>query len=149
VLTCWLGVPRSTITRAVGEVRPLLAERGCTVEDGIRLHTRADVIAHPGCQRAAWPAGCHRGEGAPPGGPLGRPDSVVLGKARTNTVKALVITDAEGRWLFCGQIRPSSIHDLTQVRQAGLVELLARKPGVTPGSGSRGHCSPRLPQNPA
>jgi hypothetical protein len=74
VLTCWLGVPRSTITRAVGEVRPLLAERGCTVEDGIRLHTRADVIAHPGCQRAAWPAGCHRGEGAPPGGPQGRPD---------------------------------------------------------------------------
>ncbi|HSU35517.1 MAG TPA: transposase family protein [Propionibacteriaceae bacterium] len=29
VLACWFGVPRSTITRAVGEVRPL-AERGCT-----------------------------------------------------------------------------------------------------------------------
>ena len=45
VLACWFGVSRSTITRAIGEIRPLLAERGCTVEDGIRLHTLADVIA--------------------------------------------------------------------------------------------------------
>ena len=54
----------------------------------------------------------------------------VSGKARANTVKALVITDAEGRLLFCGQTRPGSIHDLTQVRQAGLVEQLALVPGV-------------------
>src|SRR3954464_3387715 len=45
VLACWLGVSRSTITRAVGEVRPLLAERGCTVEGGLRLRTLADVVA--------------------------------------------------------------------------------------------------------
>ncbi|MGR7025555.1 transposase family protein [Geodermatophilus sp. URMC 62] len=48
----------------------------------------------------------------------------VSGKARANTVKALVITDPDGRLPFCGQTRPGSIHDLTQVRQAGLVELL-------------------------
>src|SRR5215211_5872701 len=48
VLACWFGVSRSTITRAVGEVRPLLAERGCTVEGGIRLPTGADVVAHLG-----------------------------------------------------------------------------------------------------
>ncbi|MET7852769.1 transposase family protein [Streptomyces avermitilis] len=35
VLACWFGVNRSTITRAVGEVRPLLAERGCTVTTGV------------------------------------------------------------------------------------------------------------------
>ncbi|MGR7026210.1 transposase family protein [Geodermatophilus sp. URMC 62] len=34
VLACLFGVSRSTITRAIGEVRPLLAERGCTVEAG-------------------------------------------------------------------------------------------------------------------
>jgi hypothetical protein len=39
VLACWFGVSRSTITRAVGEVRPLLAARGCTVAGGIRLRT--------------------------------------------------------------------------------------------------------------
>ncbi|MFI9064244.1 hypothetical protein ACIGQE_20590 [Streptomyces sp. NPDC053429] len=28
---CWFGVDRSTITRATGEVRPMLAERGCSI----------------------------------------------------------------------------------------------------------------------
>ncbi|MFF0561827.1 transposase family protein [Streptomyces sp. NPDC004266] len=27
-LACWFGVDRSPLTRAIGEVRPLLAERG-------------------------------------------------------------------------------------------------------------------------
>ena len=131
VLACWFGVSRSTITRAIGEVRPLLAERGCTVEDGIRLRTLADVVAYLGAREqvglldatevrvrrpAAGRAGRHR---------------FVSGKARANTVKALVITDPAGRLLFCGQTRPGSIHDLTQARQAGLVELLAHTPGVT------------------
>jgi hypothetical protein len=131
VLACWFGISRSTITRAVGEVRPLLAERGCTVEDGIRLHTLADVVAHLGASgqvglleatevRVRRPA-AHR---------AGR-RRFASGKARANTVKALVITDPDGRLLFCGQTRPGSIHDLTQVRQAGLVELLALIPGVT------------------
>ncbi|HZH20045.1 MAG TPA: transposase family protein, partial [Geodermatophilus sp.] len=53
------------------------------------------------------------------------------GKAGANTVKALLITDAEGRLLCCGQTRPGAIHDLIQVRQAGLVELLGHTPGVT------------------
>ncbi|WP_073919461.1 helix-turn-helix domain-containing protein [Streptomyces sp. CB02009] len=48
VLACWFGVDRSTITRAVGEVRPLLAERGCTIAAGARLRTLADVIEHLG-----------------------------------------------------------------------------------------------------
>jgi hypothetical protein len=122
---------RSTITRAVGEVRPLLAERGCTVEGGLRLRTLADVVAQLGASRqlglldatavrvrrpaAGW-AGRHR---------------FVSGKARANTFKALVITDPDGRLLFCGQVRPGAIHDLTQVRQTGLVELLTHTPGIT------------------
>jgi hypothetical protein len=131
VLACWFGVSRSTITRAVGEVRPLLAERGCTVEEGIRLRTLADVVAHLGASGQlglldATEVRVRR----PDAGRAGR-RRFVSGKARANTVKALVITDAEGRLLFCGQTRPGSIHDLTQVRQAGLVALLARTPGVT------------------
>ncbi|MFJ9753246.1 helix-turn-helix domain-containing protein [Streptomyces chartreusis] len=46
VLACWFGVDRSTITRAIGEVRPLLAQRGCTVAPGIRLGSLAEVIEH-------------------------------------------------------------------------------------------------------
>ncbi|MFF7780328.1 transposase family protein [Streptomyces tanashiensis] len=46
VLACWFGVDRSTITRAIGEVRPLLAERGCTISPGVRL------IAGRSCESA-------------------------------------------------------------------------------------------------
>ncbi|MFJ9420391.1 transposase family protein [Streptomyces sp. NPDC101227] len=48
VPACWFGVDRSTITRAIGEVRPLLAGRGCTVSPDVRLRTLADVIDHLG-----------------------------------------------------------------------------------------------------
>lgn len=48
VLACWFEVDRSTITRAVGEIRPLLAERGCTISPGVRLRTLAEVIDHLG-----------------------------------------------------------------------------------------------------
>src|SRR3954453_9063203 len=131
VLACWFGVSRSTITPAVGEVRPLLAERGCTVEGGLRLRTLADVVAHLGASgRLGLLDATEVRVRRPAAGRAGR-QRFVSGKARANTVKALVITDAKGRLLFCGQPRPGSIHDLTQVRQAGLVELLARIPGVT------------------
>ena len=50
LLACWFGVSRSTITRAIGELRPLLAERGCTVEGGLRLRTGADVVADLGAR---------------------------------------------------------------------------------------------------
>lgn len=46
VLAAWFEVDRSTITRAVNEIRPLLAERGCRIESGIRLKTVADVVAY-------------------------------------------------------------------------------------------------------
>ncbi len=71
--------------------------------------TLADVVAHPGAigrqvglldatevrvrRPAAYKAGDHR---------------FVSGKARANTVKALVITDPAGRLLCCGQTRPGS-----------------------------------------
>jgi hypothetical protein len=124
-------VSRSTITRAVGEVRPLLAERGCTVAGEVRLRTGGDVAAHLG---ASGQLGLQDATEVPVRRPVagraGR-QRFVSGRTRANTVKALVITDAEGRLLFCGQTRPGAIHDLTQVRQAGLVELLALTPGVT------------------
>ncbi|MFI6899453.1 transposase family protein [Streptomyces sp. NPDC050256] len=41
VLACWFGVDRSTVTRAIGEVRPLLGERGCALSPDVRLRTLA------------------------------------------------------------------------------------------------------------
>jgi DDE superfamily endonuclease len=40
-------------------------------------------------------------------------------------------TSGDVTLLFCGQTRPGAIHDLSQIRQVGLVEPLALIPGVT------------------
>ncbi|MFD4632515.1 hypothetical protein ACFVYR_30190 [Streptomyces sp. NPDC058284] len=53
-MASWFGVDRSTVTRVIGEVRPLLAERGCTVAPDIRLRTMADVIQYLGA--SGWAA---------------------------------------------------------------------------------------------
>jgi hypothetical protein len=47
-------VGRSTVSRAVGEVRPLLAARGFVVPDGpgVRLRTLADVFAYASARGA-------------------------------------------------------------------------------------------------
>ena len=47
-LAVFYGVHRSTITRTVHELRPLLAARGFAVpgQYGLRLHTQADVVAY-------------------------------------------------------------------------------------------------------
>jgi hypothetical protein len=58
VLACWFGVVRSTITRAIGEVRPLLAQRGCTVAPDVRLRTLTDGAGDGGADHAE-PAGEH------------------------------------------------------------------------------------------
>ncbi|BFV56299.1 transposase family protein [Kitasatospora sp. CMC57] len=125
VLACWFGVDRSTITRALGEIRPLLADRGCRVAPGLRLRTLADVIAHLGATgrtgiidateiRVRRPAAHRRGR-----------NRFVSGKSRMNAMKALVVTDDRGRLLFCGEVRAGSVADITQARDAGLVDLLA------------------------
>ncbi|MGX4656305.1 helix-turn-helix domain-containing protein [Micromonospora sp. SCSIO 07396] len=48
VIAAWFGVHRSTISRSITEIRPLLAKRGCRVRDGVRLRTLSDVVAHLG-----------------------------------------------------------------------------------------------------
>ncbi|MEV4442813.1 transposase family protein [Streptomyces sp. NPDC049577] len=128
VLACWLGVDRSTITRAIGEVRPLLAERGCTVAPGLR--TLADVVEHLGSsgRRAILDATEIRVR-RPAQGTAGR-DRFTSGKSKQNAVKAMVLTDAEGRLLFCGEPRPGSCPDITQARTSGLVDLLGTGPWV-------------------
>jgi len=124
VLAARYGVDRSTVTRAIHEIRPLPAERGCAVEGGVRLRTLADVVAYLGAvpQRAALdatdvqvrrPAAHRAGRGR-----------FVSGARLRHTLKALVVTDARGQLLFVGETRPGRVHDLTQVRSSGLVELV-------------------------
>ncbi|MEV6297668.1 transposase family protein [Streptomyces sp. NPDC051896] len=57
-------------------------------------------------------------------------DKFVSGKTKQNAVKSMVLTDAEGRVLFCSPARPGSCADITQARQLGLVKLLSEGPFI-------------------
>ena len=75
------GVDRSTITRAVGEIRPLLAARGFAVpgEAGVRLRTLADVFAYAAARGGHDAAGRRGRRAGPPQGQSparGAPDPV-------------------------------------------------------------------------
>ncbi|MFE7092942.1 transposase family protein [Streptomyces erythrochromogenes] len=128
VLACWFGVDRSTITRAIGEVRPLLAARGCTIAVGIRLRTLVEVIDHLG---ASGQTGIIDGTEIRVRRPAaGRKDreKFISGKNKQNAVKAMVLTDARGRLLFCSPAQPASCADITHARQLGLVKKLIGSP---------------------
>lgn len=130
VLACWFGVDRSTITRAIGEVRPLLATRGCTIAPGIRLRTLAEVVDHLG---ASGQTGIIDGTEVRVRRPAaGRKDreKFISGKKKQNAVKSMVVTDADGRLLFCSPAQPASCADITHARQLGLVKVLADGPVV-------------------
>ena len=114
----------------MGEIRPLLAERGCTVSPGVRLRTLAEVVEHLG---AAGTTGIIDGTEVrvrrPKAGSKDR-DVFVSGKSRQNAVKAMVVTDEHGRMLWCSPTVPGSCADITHARQLGLVGLLSRGPAV-------------------
>jgi len=127
------GVDRSTITRAVHEVRPLLAARGFAVpgERGLRLRTLADVFAYAASQ------GVHlRIDGTevqvrrPRANRPGR-RAFVSGKKKQNTMKPTAISDGQGRLLWLGAIRPGRMHDATALRTEGIEDLLRHYPDVT------------------
>jgi hypothetical protein len=127
------GVDRSAITRAVHEIRPLLAARGFAVpgEPGLRLRTLAGVFAY------AASHGVHlRIDGTevqvrrPRANRPGR-RAFVSGKKKQNTIKPTAIGDGQGRLLWPGAIRPGRMHDATALRTEGIEDLPGRHPGVT------------------
>ncbi|MFI8960468.1 transposase family protein [Streptomyces sp. NPDC053495] len=130
VLACWFGVDRSTITRAIGEVRPLLAERGCTVSPDVRLRTLAEVVEHLGASgKTGIIDGTEIRVRRPAAGRKDR-DRFISGKNKQNAVKSMVVTDGEGRVLWCSPTQPGSCADITHARQLGLVKLLVGGPAV-------------------
>ncbi|WP_437080817.1 transposase family protein [Streptomyces sp. enrichment culture] len=130
VLACWFGVDRSTITRAIAEVRPLLAERGCTISQGVRLQTLAEVIDHLGTDgKTGIIDGTEIRVRRPAAGRKDR-DKFISGKNKQNAVKTMVVTDGDGRVLFCSPTKPGSCADITHARQLGLVRLLADGPAM-------------------
>jgi hypothetical protein len=125
-------VDRSTVTRAVREIRPLLAARGFAVpgEPGVRLRTLADVFAYASARGTELRLdGTEVQVRRPPAGKPGR-RAFISGKKKMNTKKATVITDEQGRTLWAGAFRPGRMHDQTAVRTEGIAGLFRQYPEV-------------------
>ncbi|MFF0515476.1 hypothetical protein [Streptomyces sp. NPDC004250] len=52
-------------------------------------------------------------------------DKFISGKSKQNAVKTMVVTDGDGRMLFCSPTQRGSGADITQVRQLGLFGSLS------------------------
>jgi hypothetical protein len=136
------GVPRRTgvPVRSVPLADHPGDRRGAPAAGRARLHRRGRSSAAHSGRRAPptwapagrWPCwmpprcGC---AARPPVGPVDTGWSPA--RPGLPPPRALVLTDTDGRLLFCGQSRPGSIHDLTQVRQG--------RPGRTAGPHARRH----------
>ncbi|MGH3739485.1 MAG: transposase family protein [Micromonosporaceae bacterium] len=131
-LAGFYGVDRSTITRAVQEVRPLLAARGFAVpgKPGLRLATLADVFAYAASEGVKLRVdGTEVQVRRPKANRPGR-RAFVSGKRKQNTCKATAISDGRGRMLWLGASRPGRMHDVTALRTEGIEDLLRRYPDV-------------------
>jgi DDE superfamily endonuclease/Helix-turn-helix of DDE superfamily endonuclease len=126
------GVDRSTVTRAVGEIRPLLAARGFAVpgEPGVRLRTLADVFAYAAARGVTLRIdGTEVQVRRPRANKPGR-RAFISGKKKMNTKKAAVVTDEGGRTLWAGAFRPGRMHDQTALRTEGIADLFEQFPQV-------------------
>jgi DDE superfamily endonuclease len=132
VLAALYEVDRATVSRAVGEIRPLLAARGFAVpaHPDLRLRTLADVFAYAAGQGVELRIdGTEVQVRRPRASKPGR-RAFVSGKKKMNTKKAAVVTDEQGRTLWAGAFRPGRMHDQTAVRTEGIADLLEQFPQV-------------------
>ena len=118
------GVHRSTVTRAVREVRPLLAGRGYATAQGRRLSTLADVFAYAAAHGITLRLdGSEIQVRRPPPRRPGR-RAFVSGKKKMNTIKFTKACDQDGRTLWDGVFRPGRMHDQTALQTDGIDDLL-------------------------
>jgi len=129
-LAAMFGIDRSTVTRAVHEVRPLLAGRGYATPQGRRLSTLADVFAYAAAHGIRLRIdGSEIQVRRPPAHRPGR-RAFVSGKKKMNTIKFTKVCDERGRTLWDGTFRPGRQHDQTALKTDGIDSLLDRFPNV-------------------
>ncbi len=129
-LAVMYGVHRSTVTRAVHEVRPLLGGRGYATPQGRRLRTLADVLAYASAHSVRLRIdGSEIQVRRPKAGQPGR-RAFVSGKKKMNTIKFTKISDGRGRTLWDGAFRPGRMHDQTALKTGGIDDQLEQYPDV-------------------
>ncbi|WP_226363238.1 transposase family protein [Pseudonocardia sp. ICBG1142] len=122
--------PQATISRAVGEVRPLLAGRGHAVPDrpGVRLRTLADVVAYAEHEGVVLRLDATETQVNRPAAHRPGRRAFISGKKNLNTIKTTIISDGAGRTLWTGAHRPGRQHDQTAFDTEGIDDLLDHFP---------------------
>ncbi|MEV6393451.1 transposase family protein [Streptomyces sp. NPDC051907] len=141
------GIARSTISGAIGEIRPLPAMRGFAIPDhsGTRLRTLADVFAYADAVGIRLRIdGAETQVRRPKAGRPGR-RAFVSGKKKQNTIKTTTISDGQGRLPWSGADRPGRMHDQTAVRTEGIAEQFRLHPKVTAEVEGRQGAGQRVP----
>src|SRR6266581_3141396 len=116
------GVDRATITRAVGQIRPLLAARGFAVpgHPGLRVRTLAAVFAYAQAEGVELRLDGTEVQVRRPRAHRPGRRAFVSGKRKQNTIKTTTISDGRGRTLWSGAVRPGRMHDQTAVKTEGV-----------------------------
>lgn len=129
-LAVMYGVHRSTVTRAVREIRPLLAGRGYATPQGQRLHTLADVFAYAAAHGVKLRLDGSEIQVRRPRARRPGRRAFVSGKKKQNTIKFTKVCDGRGRTLLDAVFRPGRMHDQTALQTDGIDDLLQRFPDV-------------------
>lgn len=124
------GVHRSTVSRAIRQIRPLLAGRGFATPTGVRLSTLADVFAYAKAEGLTVRIDGTEIQVRRPRAGRGGRKAFVSGKRKQNTIKATLVADGHGRVVWAGAIRPGRMHDQTAIKSEGIDDLLDRYPSV-------------------
>jgi hypothetical protein len=123
-------VDRSTITRAVHEVRPLPAQRGFPASPNSGC-ARAGRCVRLRRRRGCAPArGRHRGGGQTAQGHQARTAGVRVGQEKAEHDHTHAISDEKGRLLWLGRCARGRMHDVTALRTEGIEDLPHHYPDV-------------------
>jgi hypothetical protein len=100
-----LGVDRATITRAIGQIRPLLAARGFAVpgQPMLRLPTLADVVAYAAANGVELRIDGTKTQVRRPRAHRPGRRAFISGKRKHNTLKPTVVSNGQGRTLWPGR----------------------------------------------
>ncbi|MEV2279138.1 transposase family protein [Nocardiopsis sp. NPDC049922] len=122
VLGLLFGVDRSTITRAIAQLRTLVAKRGYAALDcpGCVCAPLEDVFAYAHAEGAELRLGATEVQVRRPRAGRGGRRAFVSGKKKQNTMKATVVADYRGRTLWTDTRRPGRMPDATVARAEGI-----------------------------
>jgi DDE superfamily endonuclease len=124
------GVDRSTVSAAIRQITPLLANRGFATPTGVRLHTLADVLAYAAAEGLVVRLDGTEIQVRRPRAHRSGRRAFVSGKRKQNTIKSTIASDTRGRPMWVGATRPGRMHDQTAVKTEGLDELIEHYPEV-------------------